>query len=235
MSYSEIADSISTKLGLDSAPIAVAFVNDPPHGIDRVSGSAASGCTFWGRAAKGEVFFTTGEDHYNCPIGCFTHGIELPADRASELEETIGTMVNLSYIKADEVPEIPHRGESARVIVYAPLAKSPVQPDVILIQVDAYQAMLLTEAARNAGIGQANKTLGRPACSVIPATIDGSEAALSLGCIGNRTYTGLPRDRMYISLPGRSLDTLVNSLSAIVGANLALEGYHTERRDTLSA
>jgi hypothetical protein len=121
-----------------------------------------------GLAAEGAVFYTEATDHYNCPVGSYTHGVTLPPERAKELEDVVGTMVGLQYIRVEEVAALPRRAEPFRVAVYAPLAQAPAPPDVVLVRGRARQIMLVAEAARGTGLEGDGATLGRPACAMIP-------------------------------------------------------------------
>src|SRR5262245_31115068 len=123
---------MSDLLGLRTPPVAVTFSAAPPPGVPRVAKAGPAGCAYWKQAAEGAVSYTEAADHYNCPVGSYTHGVALPAERAAELEGVVGTMINLRYIRADEVAALPRRAEPLRVAVYAPLARAPVPPDVVL-------------------------------------------------------------------------------------------------------
>src|SRR5688572_23630573 len=102
------SDALS-RLHLSRPPVAVAFVATPPQGLARVDRAAAAGCGYWKHASDGHAFYTTAEDHFNCPVGAFTHGAPLPAEQSKELEGLVGTMIRLQYLRGDEVPAIPHR------------------------------------------------------------------------------------------------------------------------------
>ncbi|MNC93338.1 hypothetical protein D3C83_99450 [compost metagenome] len=91
--------------------------------------------------------------------------------------------------------------------------------------------MLLHEAATRAGMATA-PLLGRPTCMAIPAAM-AAGAASSLGCIGNRIYTGLPDDEFYTVLRADRLEALVGEIATLTAANAALAEYHRERRLTL--
>jgi uncharacterized protein (DUF169 family) len=56
----------------------------------------------------------------------------------------------------------------------------------------------------------------------------------SLGCIGNRVYTGLGEDELYIVVRGADLPRIVDALKTISSANAALKEYATGRREQLS-
>ena len=190
----------------------------------------ASGCTYWKRASEGKTFYTEASDHYNCPIGCYTHNVELPDAQMEELENTLGLMGELGYISMDEVPGIPRRENSFQNAVYAPLADATDIPDVVLVSGTPKQMMLLAEAATAAGIGAENGVMGRPTCAVIPAVMQSDKGASSLGCIGNRVYTALSDDDFYFAFPGKHIDLLIEKLETILNANRALEEYHQQRQ-----
>ena len=220
-------------LGLASPPVAVTFAAAAPAGIARVSRPGPAGCAYWKQAAEGAVFYTEAADHFNCPVGAYTHGVGLPPERAKELEGVVGTMVGLQYIRMEEVGALPRRKEPFRVAVYAPLAETPTPPDVVLVRGRARQIMLVAEAARAGGLEGARAAMGRPACAMIPAVLEGPGGVTSLGCIGNRVYTGMGDDELYFTIPGGQVGLVVERLEAVVHANRELEKYHEARRVTL--
>jgi uncharacterized protein (DUF169 family) len=89
-------------------------------------------------------------------------------------------------------------------ITYAPSGDSLFAPDVVLFSCIPSVAMLLNEAANRAGLTSSPLPLGRPTCTALPASLQ-HRAILSLGCIGNRVYTGLGEDEMYMAVLGRDL------------------------------
>src|SRR5205814_681422 len=121
----------------------------------------------------------------------FTHGVTLPDARKQELESVIGTMIKLEYLESDEVPSIPHRQEAMHVAAYAPLADATFVPDVVVFRGNARQLMLVSEAARSAGVFGGGDIMGRPACAMIPHVSETGGAVASFACLGNRVYTGL--------------------------------------------
>ena len=225
-----MAEQLQKLLGLEAAPVAVTFHDAPPEDISRVEKVEASGCTYWKRASEGKTFYTEPSDHYSCPIGCYTHNVELPDAQMEELENTLGLMSELGYISMNEVPGIPRRENLFKNAVYAPLADIHETPDVVIVSGTPKQIMLLTEAATAAGIGAENGVMGRPTCAVIPAVIQSDRTASSLGCIGNRVYTALSDDDFYFAFPGKHIDVLVEKLETILSANRALEAYHQQRQ-----
>jgi uncharacterized protein (DUF169 family) len=223
------AEQLQNLLELRTAAVALSFRPTPPAGVPRVAAAGPSGCSYWKRAAEGETFYTEAPDHYNCPIGAYTHGIDLPPDQAKELEGVVGKMIGLGYLRPEEVPAIPRRQGEFRVAVYGPLAEAPPEPDVVLVCGNAKQVMLLAEAAQAAGVGAESPLMGRPTCAAVPEVLRTRRSAASLGCIGNRVYTGLADDELYFALPGKELGAVVEKLATIVNANRELESYHRAR------
>src|SRR5262245_21338372 len=206
------AQQLQDLLGLTSPPVAVSFLASAPANVPHATQAGPSSCTYWKRAADGQTFYTEAADHYNCPIGAYTHGVELPPQQAEELQGVIGTMVTLGYLRMEEVPGIPRRQERFGVAVYAPLNGAAGTPDVVLVRGNARQVMLLEEAAHAAGVGSGGSLMGRRTCAALPATMASGRGAASLGCIGNRVYTDLGDDELYYALPGKHLGAVIEKL-----------------------
>jgi uncharacterized protein (DUF169 family) len=229
MDYADLGGKLENLLGLQRHAISITFLDALPAGINRVKSPSPASCAYWKQASEGDVFYTTGEDHLNCTIGAYTHGVPLLQEKAAELKSTIGQMIGLGYLRAEEVESIPHRTQPLQVAVYAPLARSPFAPDVVLVRGNAKHLMLLTEAALAAGIGPQGGMIGRPTCAFIPATIESGQAVPSVGCIGNRVYTALGDDELYFAIPGSRVADLTKELEKIVSANSTLQSFHKER------
>jgi uncharacterized protein (DUF169 family) len=221
--------ALAELLQLNSAPVAISFVDAPPPGVPRIAASEPASCGYWKRAAAGEVFFTVADDHKRCPVGAHTHNVPLSDAEQQELMGLVQTMVDLSYLKMAEVPQIPRRSAPMQAAVYAPLSAAPVAPDVVLIRGNARQLMLIAEAAQHAGISGTAPAMGRPTCAVIPESINSTRTAISFGCVGNRVYTGADDSEAYVAIPGAHLDRLISSLQTVVRANQALEEFHRGR------
>ena len=221
--------SLTELLRLTSPPVAITFLDVAPPGVPHVSAVEPAGCGYWRRAAAGEVFFTIADDHKRCPIGAHTHNVTLSAAEQQELMGLVQTMVGLSYLKMEEVPQIPTRKAPLQVAVYAPLAAAPVPPDVVLVRGNPQQLMLLAEAAHAAGVAGTGATMGRPTCAVLPEAINSTRTAASFGCIGNRVYTGADDTEAYFAIPGAQLGAVEEKLAVIVRANQELEKFHRGR------
>ncbi|MBI1989073.1 MAG: DUF169 domain-containing protein [Betaproteobacteria bacterium] len=221
-------------LGLKLEPVAIAFLEAPPPHVPRVGVVEPAGCAYWRSAAEGKVFYTEASDHYHCPIGAYTHHIALPPERAKELEETLGFMAGIGYVRMEEVPGIPVLPATPAAVIYAPLGDTPVDPDVVLFWGPASSVMLLQEAAIHAGVAASLNTLGRPTCMALPAALAHGIVA-STGCVGNRVYTRVQDGELYAAVPGRDVAKLADSVATVRSANASLLEYHEARRQQLTS
>jgi uncharacterized protein (DUF169 family) len=231
--YRNTEQRVTQALGLTRRPVAVSFRDSAPAGVARFSGSEPSGCSFWRLAGEGRTFFTVPSDHYNCAIGSHTHNIALPPDRSKELDQTLSLMTGIGYIKMEEVAGIPRLPKTPGVVIYAPLGETPVDPDVVLFAGKPGRVMLLQEAALRAGVASSLPALGRPTCMALPAVL-AHGAVTSTGCVGNRVYTDLGEDELYVVIPGHALARVADEAVTIASANSRLADYHQRRREELS-
>jgi uncharacterized protein (DUF169 family) len=231
--YKALENQFQRILNLSRRPVAVAFRAEAPAAVAKFSGSQPAGCGYWRLAAEGRSFSTAPSDHYNCPVGSYTHNIPLPEARAHELPSILGTMTSLGYLKMEEVPGIPVWPETPKAIVYAPLGDTSEDPDVVLIVATPAKLMLLQEAALRAGVASTLPFLARPTCMAIPAALKHGMVT-SGGCIGNRVYTNIGDGELYAAIPGSALELVAQELETIASANHTLEQYHRGRKEQLS-
>ena len=231
--WNDLERRIGAAVELARRPVAVTFLEAAPANVEKFSGTEPSGCSFWRLAAEGRVFYTVPENHFNCAVGAFTHNIPLSAEREKETEQTLKLMFDLGYVKPEEVPQIPRLGKAPAAILYSPLGEAPVAPDVVLLACKPAVAMLLNEAIVRAGVASGVPVLGRPTCMALPAAMQHG-SILSLGCIGNRVYTGLADDEMYLVVRGKDLVAVADALGVITTANTALSDYAKGRRQELA-
>ena len=231
--YVSIENKLMHALGGARRPVAIAFLDSVPVGVERFEGLKPSSCSFWPVAASGRTFYTAPGDHQNCPIGGYTHNVLQP-ERVPELQQALGLMSSIGYIRMEEVGGVFHLTQSPAAILYAPLGDTPVEPSAVIASAAPSRVMLVMEAATRAGEMAPLPLLGRPTCMAIPAAM-GSGAVASTGCIGNRVYTEVGDGELYVALRGSSLERIAAELETIESANQALTEYHRDRKMRLSA
>jgi len=233
LDYRSIEEKMMRTLGGTRRPVAIAFLDSEPSGVEKFSGSVPSSCSFWKLAAAGRTFYTVPSDHWNCPVGGYTHNT-LTADRMPELQQVLSLMGDIGYIRMEEVSGVFHLDKTPAAIAYAPLADTPAPPSVVIASGKPGRVMLLAEAASRAGAMSQLPLLGRPTCMAIPAAI-ANGAVASTGCIGNRVYTDIGEDELYVTLRGSDLERIAAEFDTITAANATLTGYHQDRRQRLTA
>lgn len=141
----------------------------------------------------------------------------------------------LGYVRDEDLPMIPVLETQPAHVVYAPLASTPLPPDVVLLFVNANQTLILLEAAQQVE-HQIAPAMGRPACAVVPQVMNTDRAALSLGCGGARAYLDLLTESVAIfAIPGAKLEAYTRRIEALANANAVLSKFHEIRRRDVTA
>ena len=230
--YQVIETTIRQVLQSDRRPVAITYLDAVPAGVPQFEGSEPSSCSFWRLAAGGQVFYTIPADHFNCPVGGYTHHTLTP-EKMPDLQQVLTLMSDIGYIRMEEIPQVFQLPSAPKVVVYAPLGETPVPPSVVLVSGKPGRVMILAEAAGRAGAMSNLPLLGRPTCMALPAALQ-QGAVTSAGCIGNRVYTDIGENELYVVLRGTDLEKIAGEIPTIQSANLTLTGYHQDRRKSLS-
>jgi uncharacterized protein (DUF169 family) len=229
MSFSDLAAALSTSLELRQPPVAISFSDVPPTGVSAYSNRVPAGCKFWEEGGKG-AFATSASDHNLCAIGVHTHNLQPSPAQQVDLMDALKVFADLDYVRAEDVALIPVLGSQPGYVVYAPLAESPLPPDVVMLFVNASQTLILSEATQQVE-SQSAPAMGRPACAVVPQVMNTGRAALSLGCCGARAYLDTLTDDVAIfGIPGAKLEAYVGRIAALAKANNVLSKFHHIRR-----
>ncbi len=236
-SYRHISEKLVASLSLPTTPIAVAFSDSAPAGIAQFDGVAPAGCSFWQLAADGG-FTTTAKDHELCAIGVHTHNLDgASASQSVELGDSLKAMMGLDYVREDEVAGIPVMQKSSKHVTYVPLEQAPesLAVDVVLLFADAVQGLVITESLARVDQGHP-VAMGRPACAVIPMSLNQNAASVSLGCCGARAYLEQFADGVALwALPGAKLEQYCESIETLANANKVLTEFHTKRGTDVAA
>ncbi len=229
MQHGEAAGFIERTLSLEKPIIGLAFVEAQPEGISRIGKAIPSTCAFWREAETG-VFYADASDHLNCALGAMVMGFPLPDETMGRLMEDVGMMCGTSYVREEEVEKVPKNDRASAGIVYGPLSRFPVDPDLALVWATPRQAMVVAEssglinwAAEPAGV------YGRPGCAAIPVALTEGRAAQSFGCVGMRINAAVEDDLMLMAIPGGKLDSLVTELGRMSQVHGQLDTHYRER------
>ncbi len=232
--FRKLETRLAEHLRLRRRPVAISYRSTPPAGIGKFAGTVPSGCSFWKLAADGRSFYTEPGDHYNCPIGAHTHNIALPPERAGELEDTLKLMASVGYVRMEEVPGILRIEQPPSVVTYTPLGETPDDPDIVLFSERASTVMRLQEAAIRAGIASQLNLLARPTCMLLPATLQSGLAASS-GCVGNRVYTAIDDEDLYVGTGEATSHSSPTRLLKSTRRTRSSSNITSDRRERLTA
>lgn len=225
---SDAARDLTELMGLAVPPLGIRFLDEAPEDIPRVlgdlpppapdgrTGKVPAGCVFWMQGAR-ETFATLPEDHGNCSVGSFTHGLLALEDAAGR--DDVRALLESEWVTQDAMGAIPSVAGRPGAIVYGPLADAPVLPDVVFLRVNAKQAMLLKDAWPSLRVE------GKPQCHIVPIAKEGGEVALSVGCMLSRVRTGMANSEMTAAIPGGRLDDLLDALRGAQAADRQVAAY----------
>ncbi|MCB0195011.1 MAG: DUF169 domain-containing protein [Anaerolineae bacterium] len=230
-SWSELAQRLTKVLGLKYAPIAITFSQDAPAGVnfyegpmpppsaDGRTGKVAAGCVFWIKA-QDQTFTTVPQDHFNCSVGSVTHGLKSLEEVMNN--EDVQGILECEWVTPEEAMQLPALSEKPQYITYGPLANTSVDPDVILLRLNAFQSMVIHDGFGNMPI------VGKPQCHIVPMSVEQNEVAMSTGCMLSRVRTGMGPDEMTCTIPAERLGEVIDKLEARKQANAAVSTYASE-------
>jgi len=231
MDWKGLAAELQELLSLDTAPIAITFLEVVPAGIpvyegstpaptpDGRTGKVSAGCVFWVKAAD-RTFATLPADHGNCSVGSMTHGLKTMQEVAGNGD--VAALLASGWVTMAMVPQIPVVHQKPQCITYGPLPDTPMDPDVVLLRLNPKQVMIMHDALPGIRIE------GKPQCHIIAIAKEQQEVAASVGCMLSRVRTGLPNSQMTCAIPARRLAEVVEQLKAICAADTTVAAYAAE-------
>lgn len=226
-----LAEALSSALHLAVPPIAISFAESPPSGVpafdepmsepaaDGRRGRVAAGCVFWVRAAE-RAFATVPEDHGNCSVGRYTHGLASMEEVAGN--DDVAALLESGWVDEQTAARIPSVSERVGSIVYGPLADVPTPPDVVLLRVNGRQLMVLSDALPGLRIE------GKPQCHIVALAKEHGEAAASVGCALSRARTGMRADEMTFAFPAGRLPEVVDAVERACAVDTTVAKYAAE-------
>lgn len=227
-SWSDAATALTEALHLATPPIAITFSESAPAGVapydsplpeptsDGRTGRVPAGCVFWTKAVE-RTFSTVAQDHGNCSVGSLTHGFVTLDEVAGRSD--VAALVESGWVTMDLVPTIPVVADRPEVVTYGPLAEAPVDPDVVMIRINAKQLMVLFDALDDLRID------GKPQCHIVAVAKEHGEVAVSVGCMLSRTRTAMPNTEMTCAIPARRLHEVVERVRATAATDAIVASY----------
>jgi len=228
---SRLAEALSRALHLAVPPIAISFETWAPADVpafdepmsepaaDGRRGRVAAGCVFWVRATE-STFTTLPEDHGNCSVGSYTHGLAQLEDVVGN--DDVGALLDSGWVDAPTVGKIPAVTHAPGAITYGPLAEARRDPDVVLVRVNGRQLMVLSDALPGLRIE------GKPQCHIVAMAKEHGEVAASVGCALSRARTGMRPEEMTFAFPGARLAEVVDAVERTAAVDTVVAKYAAE-------
>lgn len=220
--------TISDLLGLEHAPVAITFHETVPNGTtkyfdkpmseptpDGRSGRVAAPCVFWMHGHE-TAFATLPQDHGNCSVGRFTHGLAGAADIIDKSD--VAALLEVGWVTMEAFAGVAALSRQPAAISYGPLGEATSVPDVVLFRVSPRQMMEIADAIPV-------EFSGKPQCQILPRAADKKVVAVSMGCALSRVRTGMSDDELTCAVPGERIEELAQALGSVVRADQAVAGY----------
>ena len=215
-------------LGLEHAPVAITFHASAPNGAtkyfdapmseptpDGRAGRVAAPCVFWMHGHE-TAFATLPQDHGNCSVGRFTHGLAGAADIIDKSD--VAALLEVGWVTMEAFARVATLSDRPAAIGYGPLGEATSVPDVVLLRVNPRQMMEIADAVPV-------EFSGKPQCQILPRAADRKVVAASMGCALSRARTGMSSDELTCAVPGEKIEELARALASVVRADQAVAAY----------
>jgi uncharacterized protein (DUF169 family) len=216
MDYNELWEKLNEFLKLENEPVAITWSVEEPKDVEREE-AKSSFCTKLDKAMKGEMFYATKEEEA-CMGGARYSGFKDIREYPANVQSGAFMIPRGLY---RDIPAVQRSRESEKyinpgifsAIVFAPLSKAVVKPDVIFMVCNAKQGMELLHAnvydSGEHGIG-ADAT---PICSSMAANpYMTGKVTYGFGDVAARKNMDIRDDEIMISIPGGDLARIVSNL-----------------------
>jgi uncharacterized protein (DUF169 family) len=222
------AAELAAALHLAVAPVGIGFRGAVPEDMaafdapmsdpepDGRQGRVPAGCVFWVRGVQ-RTFATVPEDHGNCSVGSYTHGM-LSLEEAVGHSD-VGALLESGWITPEAASAVPHVATRPAAVVYGPVSEAEELPDVVLLRVNGRQLMVLHDAVGDLRIE------GKPQCHIVALAKEQGVVAASVGCALSRARTGMRPEEMTCAIPGARLGEVTAAVVATAGTDQVVARY----------
>jgi uncharacterized protein (DUF169 family) len=223
--YAGISGTLKQALSLSGSPVAVKLAKsrgEVPAGIPEAK-EVVRHCQMVNMARKdGTVFFATADKH-QCNGGAWALGLKeiTPSLQSGEHYFKLGKFESLAACKRT-MDQIPHlRSGETYATMYAPLEKTPFDPDVVIIVTNPRNLLKLAQACLFRLGGRITSTMAgiQSVCSDATALPYLTGAAnFSLGCDGSRKFSGIADEEMVMGFPVELLPEIGEAIRVVTAA-----------------
>jgi len=225
INYAEASETLKKYLKLSGSPVAFRFAakkEDIPAGMQELDKTIRH-CSMVGLARKeGRIFYSTAVKH-ECNGGAWALGLrELTESlRTGDFYYKLGKFESSAACKRT-IDRVPHlQSLETYATLYAPLEKTPFDPQVVLIVASPWVMLKLAQSVLFRIGGRINAGFAgiQSVCSDACAqTYLNGQVNFSLGCDGSRKFSGIEDGEMVMGIPAELLPEITESLKVVAAA-----------------
>jgi len=225
INYAEASETLKKFLKLSGSPVAFRFAikkEDIPAGMQELDKTIRH-CAMVGLARKeGRIFYSPSAKH-ECNGGAWALGLREITDslKNGDFYYKLGKFESSAACKRT-IDRVPHLDTNETyATMYAPLEKTPFDPQIILIITNPWSMLKLAQSSlfRIGGRIKAEFAGIQSVCSDACAqTYLNGQVNFSLGCDGSRKFSGIEDGEMVIGIPAELLPEITESLKVVAAA-----------------
>jgi len=223
--YTEVSETLKKVLSLSGSPVAVKLARnreEVPAGIPEAK-EVVRHCQMVNMARRDGAIFYAPADKHQCNGGAWALGLKeiTPSLQSGEHYFRLGKFESMPACRRT-MDRIAHlRSGETYATVYAPLEKTPFDPDIVIIVTTPRNMLKLAQATLFRLGGRITSSMAgiQSVCSDATAQpyLTG-KANFSLGCDGSRKFSGIVDEEMVMGFPIEMLVELGEAIKVVTTA-----------------
>ncbi|WP_321506589.1 DUF169 domain-containing protein [uncultured Methanoregula sp.] len=225
INYTEAAEVLKKYLKLRGSPVAFRFATkkeEIPAGMEKIDKTIRH-CSMVGLARnEGRIFYALADNH-ECNGGAWSLGLREITEtlKTGDFYFRLGKFESAGSCKRtiDRVAHL-NCGDTYATL-YAPLEKTPFDPQVVLIVASPWAMLKLSQSSLFRLGGRINAEFAgiQSVCADTCAqTYLNGKINFSLGCDGSRKFSGIEDGEMVMGIPAELLPELTEALKIVAAA-----------------
>ena len=225
VNYAEAAETLKKYLKLSGSPVAFRFATkkeEIPAGMQALDKTIRH-CAMVGLARKeGKIFYALAGNH-ECNGGAWSLGLKEITEtlKNGDFYFKLGKFESSAACKRT-IDHVAHLGTGdTYATLYAPLEKTPFDPQVVLIVANPWAMLKLAQSTLFRVGGRINAEFAgiQSVCADTCAqTYLTGKVNFSLGCDGSRKFSGIEDSEMVIGIPAEILPEITEALRIVAAA-----------------
>jgi uncharacterized protein (DUF169 family) len=225
INYTEAAETLKKLLKLSGSPVAFRFATkkeEIPEGMQKLDKTIRH-CAMIGLARKeGKIFYALAENH-ECNGGAWSLGLKEITEtlKNGDFYFKLGKFESSAACKRT-IDRVAHlNSHDTYATLYAPLEKTPFDPQVVLIIATPWamlklaQSTLFRVGGRISAEFSGIQSVCADACAQTYLT---GKVNFSMGCDGSRKFSGIEDGELVLGIPAEILPEIVEALRVVTTA-----------------